>query len=52
MAYEIQHKEFNMNWVFETYSNVYSTAMMQDMKVASKAPVAKASLLVRLFGRG
>jgi hypothetical protein len=41
-----------MNWVFETYSNVYSTAMMQDVKVVAKAPVAKASLLVRLLGRG
>jgi hypothetical protein len=52
MAYEIQHKEFIMNWVFETYSNVYSTAMMQNMKVAPKAAVAKKSVLVRLFKRG
>jgi hypothetical protein len=52
MGYETQHKEFNMNWVFETYSNVYSTAMMQDTKVAAKAPVVKASFLVRLLGRG
>jgi len=22
-----------MNWIFETYSNVYNTAMMQDVKV-------------------
>ncbi len=41
-----------MNWVFETYSNVYSTAMMQDMKVYAKAPVARKSILVRLFSRG
>jgi hypothetical protein len=25
-----------MNWIFETYSNVYNTAMMQDTR-ASKA---------------
>lgn len=41
-----------MNWVFETYSNVYSTAMMQDVKSAAKAPIARKSILVRLFGRG
>ena len=44
-----------MNWIFETYSNVYSTAMMQDQRPA-KAPVAKAtksvSAVARLFGRG
>lgn len=44
-----------MNWVFETYSNVYSTAMMQDQRPA-KAPAAKAvkpvSAIARLFGRG
>jgi hypothetical protein len=49
---EKQQKEFIMNWVFETYSNVYTTAMMQDMKVANKAPVARKSVLARLFGRG
>ncbi len=26
-----------MNWVFETYSNVYGTAMMQDMKFVAPA---------------
>jgi hypothetical protein len=41
-----------MNWVFETYSNVYSTAMMQDVKTAPKTNVARKSILVRLFGRG
>ena len=44
-----------MNWVFETYSNVYSTAMMQDMRLP-KAPVAKVakpvSAIARLFRRG
>jgi hypothetical protein len=49
---ETHHKEFNMNWVFETYSNVYSTAMMQDTKFAPKASIARKSLFVRLFGRG
>ena len=44
-----------MNWVFETYSNVYSTAMMQNTRPA-KASVAKTvkavSTIARLFGRG
>ena len=44
-----------MNWVFETYSNVYSTAMMQDKRLP-KAPATKAvkpvSTIARLFGRG
>jgi hypothetical protein len=41
-----------MNWVFETYSNVYSTAMMQDVKSVPKAAVVRKSILGRLFGRG
>jgi hypothetical protein len=41
-----------MNWVFETYSNVYSTAMMQDVKSAPKATVPAKSFLGRLFRRG
>jgi hypothetical protein len=45
-------KEIVMNWVFETYSNVYSTAMMQDTKVAVKAEAARKSIFLRLFGRG
>ena len=44
-----------MNWVFETYSNVYNTAMMQDSKSArSIAPIKlakKTGLVARLFGR-
>jgi hypothetical protein len=41
-----------MNWVFETYSNVYQTAMMQDQRKVS-APRAKSrSFLSRLFNRG
>lgn len=45
-----------MNWIFESYSSVYNTAMMQDRK---SAPVAQApkkqpstSAIARLFGRG
>ena len=30
-----------MNWVFEAYSNVYNTAMMQDSAVPVRAAVAK-----------
>ena len=45
-----------MNWIFETYSNVYSTAMMQDnrpVKAVTAPKAAKpASTLSRLFGRG
>lgn len=45
-----------MNWILETYSDVYSTAMMNDHKIRQPVPVVrKASTLskiVRLFGRG
>ena len=44
-----------MNWIFESYSNVYSAAMMQDRRPAVAAPkkAAKAvSPIARLFGRG
>jgi hypothetical protein len=46
-----------MNWVFGAYSNVYSTAMMQNKDIASNLADAKASeaksagRLARLFGR-
>ncbi len=42
-----------MNWVFETYSNVYSTAMMQDTKTVRKAKADKSvrGTFARLFGR-
>jgi hypothetical protein len=43
-----------MNWIFETYSNVYSTAMMQDTKIvrnAATAKNAKAGLIARIIGR-
>jgi hypothetical protein len=30
-----------MNWIFDTYSNVYTTAMMQDQKSLHHAAPAK-----------
>jgi hypothetical protein len=45
-----------MNWILETYSDVYSTAMMNDVKAKHHAPAAKPaktlSKIARLFGRG
>jgi hypothetical protein len=47
-----------MNWVFGAYSNVYSTAMMQNKDVAAYLADAKmtevktAGRVARLFGRG
>ena len=47
-----------MNWVFGAYSNVYSTAMMQNRDVTAYLADAKASQakrigrIARLFGRG
>jgi hypothetical protein len=41
-----------MNWIFETYSNVYQTAMMQDVKKAPKAKTASKSSFFSLFRRG
>jgi hypothetical protein len=47
-------KETTMNWIFETYSNVYNTAMMQDTNTvrfaAANKPVRK-GLVARLFSR-
>ena len=46
-----------MNWVFGAYSNVYSTAMMQNKEVAACLANAKisetksAGRIARLFGR-
>ena len=46
-----------MNWIFDTYSTVYSTAMMLPGKVAADAATAKSPLppkrftLARLIGR-
>jgi hypothetical protein len=49
-------KEPNMNWIFETYSNVYSTAMMQDVKpfrhiAAANKPTSMRNRFAQLFGR-
>ncbi len=47
-----------MNWVFGAYSNVYSTAMMQNKDAAAYLADAKAGetrrpgRIARLFGRG
>ena len=47
-----------MNWVFGAYSNVYSTAMMQNKDVEAYLASAKinaaknAGRIARLFGRG
>ena len=30
-----------MNWLIETYSNVYNTAMMQDSKSGNRVATAK-----------
>ena len=35
-----------MNWIFEAYSNVYSTAMMKDMTVPTHVAGAKKAGLV------
>ncbi len=46
-----------MNWVFDAYSNVYQTAMMQSHTAEKNAAVAKdrihvkRSAILRLFGR-
>ena len=46
-----------MNWVFDTYSNVYSTAMMQSQSAGQNAASAKESRhgkrrsILGLFGR-
>ena len=45
------------NWVFNAYSDVYSIAMMQDVKpqayvaVAHKSQPTRFGKIVRLFGR-
>ncbi len=44
-----------MNWIFESYSNVYQTAMMQDVKTVRRARSVKAPVktrLMRFFSRG
>jgi hypothetical protein len=41
-----------MNWIFETYSNVYHAAMMQDAKWNSHAAPAKSSGLTKVSTLG
>ena len=46
-----------MNWIFDTYSNVYTTAMMQaqsDKQIAATAkerPYVKRTSILGFFGR-
>jgi hypothetical protein len=46
-----------MNWIFEAYTNVYSTALMQGVDgpahaaTAKDVSAAKPGRLARLFGR-
>ena len=46
-----------MNWIFEAYTNVYSTALMQGVDGPAHAACAKESVsakpgrLARMFGR-
>ena len=47
-----------MNWILDTYSNVYSTAMMRVSEMQHYAAIAKkmderrsAPMMNRLFGR-
>jgi hypothetical protein len=46
-----------MNWVFDTYSNVYSTAMMQSHEAVQNAAPAKERVhvkrtaILKFFGR-
>ena len=44
-----------MNWILETYSDVYSTAMMHDVKARHHAPANRKSKtlnkIVRFFHR-
>ena len=43
-----------MNWLYNAYSNVYSTAMMQDMKTRDHVATAKDRIDVKrpsIFGR-
>ena len=45
-----------MNWIFDTYSNVYSTAMMQNAKNSHHASQVRESKIVsplaKLLRRG
>jgi hypothetical protein len=45
-----------MNWILETYSDVYSTAMMRHMKhsamIAKPGKTRSLAQILKLFGRG
>lgn len=53
---EAATQENDMNWILETYSDVYSTAMMHDVKARHHAPATRKSKTIakiaRLFHRG
>lgn len=46
-----------MNWIFDTYSNLYTTAMMQEQNHVHHAATAKERIrgrylpMLKLFGR-
>jgi hypothetical protein len=45
-------KDLVMNWIFETYSNVYNAALMQDSRRPLPAATAKGTPATKsLFGR-
>jgi hypothetical protein len=54
----IEPPETTMNWIFEAYTNVYTTAMMQDREPVVHVASAKAAVahkphgLARFFRRG
>jgi hypothetical protein len=44
-------KEIAMNWIFETYSNVYNTAMMQDVRALNARKEAPKALKESAFSK-
>jgi hypothetical protein len=40
-----------MNWIFETYSNVYNTAMMQDTRAIKASKEASKARTEQTFSR-
>ena len=48
-------KDITMNWILDTYSEVYATAMMQDMKPSKVVVRIKgdkvSTRIARFFGR-
>jgi hypothetical protein len=47
----LQEKEIAMNWIFETYSNVYNTAMMQDVRALNARKEAPKALKESAFSK-